>query len=137
MSLELDQKQNRQRTASLMPAGGLLLSLLLAGCANHHRIGEPIVDLQGADPAVYSRDLAECRQFSGEVAVGTRVGAGAVAGAVLGGAIGAAVGDSRTAQQVAGAGAANGAARGGLQGMRTRSDVVKSCLRQRGYRVLN
>lgn len=115
----------------------LFLAASLSGCAAHNRPGEPIVDLQGTDPAVYSRDLAECREYAGEVAVGARVGAGAVGGAVLGGVIGAAIGDSRTAQQVAGAGAANGAARGGLNGMRTRSDVVKSCLRQRNYRVLN
>lgn len=115
----------------------VLLAVAVSGCAANNRPGEPIVDLQGTDPAVYSRDLAECRQYAGEVAVGTRAGAGAVGGAVLGAVIGAAIGDSRTAQQVAGAGAANGAARGTLGGLRERSEVVKNCLRHRNYRVLN
>lgn len=114
-----------------------LLLGLLGGCAAHNRPGEPIVDLQGTDPVLYSQDLAECRTYASEVAVGGRIGTGAAAGAVLGGLIGAAVGDSGTAQRVAGAGAAHGGARGGMSGLRERSTVVKNCLRHRGYKVLN
>jgi hypothetical protein len=40
------------------PLGGLLL--LLAGCAD--RPGDPIVDMQGVDPAKYQQDLADCRE---------------------------------------------------------------------------
>ncbi len=111
--------------------------LLLGACASHQRPGEPIVDRKGVDPNAYQQDLAECRTYADEVAIGARVGTGAAAGAVVGGLIGAAVGNSRTAQKVAGAGAVHGGARGGIDGMRERSTVVKNCLRQRGYKVLN
>lgn len=37
--------------------GGLCL---LAGCAG--RRGDPIVDMQGVDPAKYQQDLADCRE---------------------------------------------------------------------------
>lgn len=110
---------------------------LLVGCASSNRPGEPIVDLQGTDPVMYSQDLAECRTYASEVAVGAKVGTGAAAGAVLGGLIGAAVGNSSTAQAGAGVGAAHGSARGGMDGLRERSLVVKNCLRHRGYKVLN
>ncbi|MFK7916010.1 MAG: hypothetical protein AB8B93_19005, partial [Pseudomonadales bacterium] len=43
---------------------------LIVGCASHNRPGEPIVDLQGTDPVLYSQDLAECRTYASEVAVG-------------------------------------------------------------------
>lgn len=121
------------RTMSVL----VTLCALTSGCASQNRPGEPIVDLQGTDPVLYSQDLAECRTYASEVAVGARIGTGAAAGAVLGGLIGAAVGDSSTAQRVAGAGAAHGGARGGMGGLRERSVVVKNCLRHRGYKVLN
>jgi hypothetical protein len=38
--------------------GGLLL--LLTGCAD--RPGDPIVDMQGVDPAKFEQDLADCRE---------------------------------------------------------------------------
>lgn len=113
------------------------MALALGGCASHNRPGEPIVDLSNADPIRYERDLGECRQFADQVPMGTRIGAGAAAGAVLGGVIGAAVGNSNTAARGAGVGAASGTFRGTADGLRERSQVVKNCLRQRGYRVLN
>lgn len=129
------QHRSRRSIRSALLVG--LLVLLSSGCASHHRPGEPIVDLQGADPVQYEQDLGDCRQFAKQVNVGTRTGAGAVAGAVLGGAIGAVIGDSGTASKGAGVGAIHGGARGTFSGYRERSQVVKSCLRQRGYRVLN
>ena len=115
----------------------VILCIGLSACASQNRLGEPIVDLQGTDPVMYDQDLAECRTYASEVALGAKVGTGAAAGAVLGGLIGAAVGDSSTAQRVAGAGAVHGGARGGVDGVRERSTVVKNCLRHRGYKVLN
>jgi len=115
----------------------LLASALLSGCASKRSLSEPIVDLRGTDQLTYTRDLTECREFAKQVPVGTKAGSGAAAGAVLGGLIGAAVGDSGTAARVAGAGAVNGGARGGYSGYQERARIVKSCLRQRGYAVLN
>lgn len=115
---------------------GLLMVLALAGCAGRGA-GGPIVDMKGVDPAQYRIDLSECEDYADQVTVGTRVAGGAAAGAVVGGLIGAAVGDSDTAKRSAGAGAVAGGARGTGDVVRERQTVVRNCLRQRGYAVLN
>ncbi len=124
----------RQLTLRGVVVGAILT--LAGGCASNP-FGEPIVDMQGVDPVMYQTDLAECRSYADEVAVATRAGAGAVTGAVVGGLIGAAVGDSDSAQRSAGAGAVVGGAEGGIHGVQERSVVVRNCLRNRGYSVLN
>ncbi len=98
---------------------------------------EIIVDRKGIDPAKYEQDLAECSEYSSEVKTGEKTARGAASGAVVGGLVGAAVGNSRDAQRGAGAGAVTGAARGVSEGSRQEVQVVKQCLRGRGYRVLN
>ncbi len=110
-----------------------LVTLLLAGCSSQ-RI---IIDRQGVDMSMYDRDLAECRRYAQEVPVGEEVAKGAVGGAVIGGVLGAIVGDSRTASRVAGAGAVTGGLRGGGRADNEKDRVVKNCLRNRGYQVLN
>lgn len=114
--------------------------LFMVSCSSNKGIpgsGGIIVDTKGVDLSTYDQDLAECREFADEVQVGGKVLTGAVAGAVVGGAIGAVVGDSRTAQQVGGVGAIKGTVQGVGGGLSERRRVVKSCLRGRGYRVLN
>jgi len=98
---------------------------------------EIIIDRKGVDPAKYEQDLADCRSYSSEVKTGEKAARGAASGAVVGGLIGAAVGNSRDAQRGAGAGAVTGGARGVSEGSRDEVQVVKQCLRGRGYRVLN
>jgi len=93
--------------------------------------------MQGMSTAQYNNDLADCRTYADEVAVGREVARGGVGGAVIGGLIGAAVGNSNTAQRTAGAGAIGGSARGAGNAMRERDVVIRNCLRGRGYRVLN
>ena len=118
----------------------LLIVVFLVSCSSAGRLpgkGGVIIDTKGVDLSTYDEDLAECKAFSKEVAVGGRVLTGAVGGAVVGGVIGAVVGDSRTAQQVGGVGAIKGAVDGTRSGYSERSRVVKTCLRGRGYRVLN
>ncbi len=114
-----------------------VLLVAISGCAQQPFAYPPIVDMQGVDTVQYHLDLEECDQYAEQVSVGQRVGAGAVAGAVIGGAVGAAVGNSNTAQRSAGAGAVIGGARGGADGFRERNYVVRNCLRNRGYAVLN
>lgn len=109
---------------------------LLAGCAGRHR-GEPIVDMRGVDPVRYQNDLADCRQYGAQVGIGADAATGAVAGAVLGGAVGAVAGNSDTAKRSAGVGAVLGGARGAAGGAQERNQVVRNCLRNRGYAVLN
>ena len=107
---------------------------LLAACTTTDEI---IIDKKGVDPARYEEDLAQCRVYADEVRTGEKAARGAASGAVVGGLLGAAVGNSRAAQRGAGAGAVTGGARGVAEGSRSEVQVVKQCLRGRGYRVLN
>ncbi|MCZ6620111.1 MAG: glycine zipper family protein [Gammaproteobacteria bacterium] len=115
----------------------LVAVVLFSGCARQPFSHPPIVDMRGVDAVQYRVDLTECNQYAEQVSLGQRVGAGAIAGAVIGGAVGAAVGNSNTAQRSAGAGAVIGGARGGADGLRERRFVIRNCLRNRGYAVLN
>lgn len=111
----------------------LLLGLLLAGCASH----KIIIDKEGVNMSKYEQDLATCREYADEVSTGEEVGKGALGGAVIGGAVGAILGGRRGAETLGGVGAVTGAARGGAHGEQEKDQVVKNCLRGRGYRVLN
>lgn len=110
-----------------------LLLGLLAGCASH----KIIIDKEGVDMSKYEQDLSTCREYADEVSTGEEAGKGAVGGAVIGGAVGAILGGRRGAETLGGVGAVTGAARGGAHGEREKDQVVKNCLRGRGYRVLN
>jgi outer membrane lipoprotein SlyB len=112
------------------------LALSMAACAGRGQ-GGPIVDMKGVDRAQYEADLVDCQQLAEQVAVGERAVAGAATGAVVGGLVGAAVGDSGTAKRSAGAGAVVGGARGTGSAFREKQMVVRNCLRNRGYAVLN
>jgi hypothetical protein len=99
---------------------------------------EIIIDRKGVDMARYAVDKAECEAYADEVRAGEKVVRGAASGAVVGGAVGVIVGDSsEAAARGAGVGAVTGGARGAAQGEREKVQVVKRCLRGRGYRVLN
>jgi uncharacterized protein YcfJ len=111
----------------------MMVTALLAGCSSQ-RI---IIDKQGVDMSMYNRDLADCRAYAEEVPAGSEAAKGAVGGAVVGGVLGAIVGDSRTASRGAGAGAVVGGVRGGGKADNEKDRVVKNCLRNRGYSVLN
>ncbi|MBE9539780.1 MAG: glycine zipper family protein [Proteobacteria bacterium] len=108
--------------------------LILAACTTTDEI---IIDTKGVNMANYETDLAECRAYTEQVAVGEKTAKGAASGAVVGGAIGAIVGNSSNAARGAGVGAVTGGARGVSQGEQDKVRVVKNCLRGRGYRVLN
>jgi uncharacterized protein YcfJ len=109
----------------------LLLLGLVTACTTTDEI---IIDTKGVNMTQYNQDLAECRAYSDEVKTGQKVAKGAASGAVVGGLIGAITGD---AGKAAGVGAVGGGARGASEGSRDEVQVVKSCLRGRGYRVLN
>jgi hypothetical protein len=110
----------------------LLISMALAaGCAAHPN---PIIDTKGVNVAAYQRDLTECQSYAQQVQVSAGVAKGAAAGAAYGAAIGAIRGDIGEA---AGVGAVSGGAWSGLEADRDKQQIVKRCLRGRGYRVLN
>ena len=96
-----------------------------------------IIDRQGVDMSRYYSDLSDCQRYAEEVPVAQRTATSTAGGAVVGGVIGAVVGDSDTAKRGAGVGVVTGAIRGVSSGTREKEQVVKNCLRGRGYRVLN
>ena len=107
-------------------------ALLASACADR-----PIIDTRGVNMAAYEQDLADCRAYAEQVNTGRKVLTGGAVGAVVGAAVGAAVGNSDTAKRSAGAGAAVGSAKGAGRAHREKETVVRNCLRNRGYAVLN
>ncbi len=113
--------------------------MTLPGCAHpgRHQGGNIIVDTKNTDMEAYYQDLHECRNYASQVNVGEKVATKAATGAVVGGAIGAIIGDSGSAGRGAGVGGVLGAVKGVGQGHREKQQVVRNCLRGRGYHVLN
>lgn len=109
----------------------LLAVVVLTACARQ----QVIIDPAGVDMAKYDQDLATCNQIAEQV--DQKAGQGALAGAVISGTIGAILGDSRDAKKWAGVGAVTGGARGAQQTQQEKDQVIKNCLRNRGYKVLN
>lgn len=110
-----------------------LVTLFAAGCASKR----VIVDTQGVDPVRYERDRAECEAYAGQVDTGGQVVRSAGFGAALGAAIAAIFGNSKDVARGAGAGGVAGGAKGAVQSDNEKSQVLRNCLRGRGYRVLN
>ena len=114
-------------------------AIVIVGCAR-----QPIVDTTKPDfdNVAYQQDLAICEQLAEQIDVGgealTTALIGAAAGAALGAIGGAFTGD-------AGLGAAIGASTGGAGGLlgggagaySDRDRVVRNCLRERGYVILD
>lgn len=119
-------------------SGVLILVFSLAGCGSNAP-GRPIVDMKGVDRVQYQQDLDECSVYADEVQVGKKAATGAVAGAAVGAAVGV-IWDGHNDHSV-GRDAATGAVLGGAggtgSGISERNQVVKNCLRNRGYAVLN
>lgn len=113
----------------------LLLSLIIGSmtitaCSRHAKI---IIDPQGVDMAMYQADLAQCQQLADQVE--SKAAAGIIGGALVGAAVGQILGGSgRTTGKL-------GALSGGLSGAgathQERSLVIRNCLRNRGYQILN
>ncbi len=114
--------------------GVILVSLVTAaGCAG--RRAGVVIDPAGVDMGRYQQDLAQCQEIAKQVR--HRAVGGAVGGAVVGGAVGGIVGNGETAEKGAGTGAVVGMARGAAATRREKQLVIKNCLRERGYKVLN
>ncbi|MCG6975979.1 MAG: hypothetical protein LJE56_06140 [Acidiferrobacterales bacterium] len=94
-----------------------------------------IIDPTYVDRAQYEQDLAECERLADQVR--QKAGERAARGAVIGGAIGAIWGGNRSIERGAGVGAVSGAARGSADTENEKKRVIKNCLRNRGYTVLN
>jgi hypothetical protein len=98
-----------------------------------------IVDMKGVNAYQYEQDLAECADYADEVNVASKTAGGAAAGAAVGAAVGVIWDGYRgnSPERGAATGAVVGGAGGAGSGLNERSQVVKNCLRGRGYRVLN
>lgn len=128
------------RFAAVLSAAPTLAAAaaILAGCA----VGDPVIDTRGVDQARYSQDLAECRVYADNVSTGGRAASGAAGTALLGAALGAVTG---AVTGDPGAGAAIGAGTGGIFGgasgagsaAEEKGRIVRNCLRNRGYAVLD
>ena len=95
----------------------------------------PIVDTKGVNMSDYHDDLAECEAYGDQVRIERGVAKGAAAGGAVGAATGAILDES--VAEYGGVGALAGATRSAIRGDREKSEVVKRCMRGRGYRVLN
>ena len=120
-----------------MKTAVLLLSLVSivfqTGCAARNK--DVIIDPTGVDMGQYQSDFVLCQDIARQV--NQKTGASALGGAVVGGLIGATLGNSDTAKKGAGVGAITGTARGARATKRERKKVIKNCLRNKGYVVLN
>ena len=104
---------------------------LFTACAAHP---DPIIDERGVNMASYRADLQECESYADPISVGEGAAKGAAGGAAVGAATGVIGGDVYSG---AGYGAIFGATRYGNEADRDKRNVVKRCLRGRGYQVLN
>ena len=117
---------------SIAVSSALLLLVLLTACSSSPG---PIIDTKGVDMAQYHADLADCEGFAEQVRIEQGMAKGAVAGGAAGAATGAVL--SENVGEYAGVGAIAGATKSGIRGDQEKSQVVKRCMRGRGYKVLN
>ena len=116
----------------------LLISVyLLTACAGS--AVRPIVDMQGVNSDKYESDLRDCQNYASQKSGATETGAkAAVGGATIGALIGlVAGGTGSNIAQGAGIGAVVGGGGGAYAGNKAQEDIVKNCLRGRGYKVLD
>jgi hypothetical protein len=121
------------------PTRLFVLFMMLTGCAY-----SPIIDPTGINHNQYALDKAECTVIADQVNTGGQAAGGTLFGAALGAALGAiifAVTDNADAASTvalgAGIGGVSGGVEGASKGYETQANVVRNCLRGRGYNVLN
>ena len=115
----------------------LIITLIVSiasvtGCARRNQI---IIDPYGVDMAQYQADLAQCQNLARQV--DSRVGEGVLGGAIVGAIAGSIINGHNSTEKGAKLGALSGGLRGGAATKRERIRVIKNCLRNRGYQVLN
>ena len=119
----------------ILACAGLSLAVLLQGCASYR----PLVDARSvSSPQQYEQDLRECQHYAAQVSPGQSAVAGALFGALLGAAISGALGGDRyVTEHVAAAGAVQGAANGAAGGADAQVQIIRTCMSDRGYDVLD
>jgi len=109
-----------------------VIMLTFTGCARYAQI---IIDPRDNNMEHYQADLAECRQIAEQIE--SKVAEGALGGAIVGAIVGGIIGGRDTSVTTAQLGALSGGLEGGVYTIQERTRVVKNCLRNRGYRILN
>jgi len=122
----------------------LLCFVLLSGCISTQSdsiftpgSGKPIVDTKGVNMAQYELDLQECSTFAEDISTGKSIAKGAVTGGAVGAVIEAITDDARSRRDAIEVGAVSGGAKSGIRATRQKEQILRRCLRGRGYKVLN
>jgi len=108
-------------------------SILIIGCSAQP---DPIIDSKGVNMSVYEQDLEDCRVYAEQIPVATGVAKSAAGGAAVGGAVGV-VRDRGDVGEAAAVGAILAGSHSASKEAKNKEQVVKRCLRYRGYKVLN
>ena len=116
-----------------------LFLITLSGCVANSsgsifESSKPIIDTKGVNMSQYDIDLEECSVFSEDISTGKSIAKGAATGAAVGAVIEAITDDVRDAIEV---GAVSGGAKSGIRAVREKEQILKRCLRGRGYKILN
>ena len=85
----------------------------------------------------YELDLEECSTFAEDISTGKSIAKGAVTGAAVGAVIEAIADDERSWGDTFEVAAVSGGAQSGIRATRQKEQIVRRCLRGRGYKVLN
>ena len=85
----------------------------------------------------YELDLEECSIFAGDISTGKSIAKGAATGAAVGAVIEAITDDERSWGDTFEVSAVTGGAQSGIKATRQKEQIVRRCLRGRGYKVLN
>jgi outer membrane lipoprotein SlyB len=119
----------------------LILSFsLLVGCSGSQftdPVQSVIVDTANVDLNEYQVDLTECKVYANKVDVADQTTKGAVGGAIVGSVIGAIIGNSDSSKKIGGTAGVLGGLEANADARKEKNQVMRNCLRGRGYKVLN
>ena len=122
----------------------LLCFCLVSGCISTQSdsifdqgSGKPIVDTKGVNMTQYELDLEECSTFSEDISTGKSIAKGVVTGATVGAVIEAITDNARSRRDAIEVGAVTGGTQSGIRSVQEKEQIVRRCLRGRGYKVLN
>ena len=87
--------------------------------------------------AQYEVDLEECSSFSEDISTGKSIAKGAATGAAVGAIIEAITDDSKSRRDALEIGTVSGGTQSGIRAVREKEQIIRRCLRGRGYQVLN
>jgi outer membrane lipoprotein SlyB len=117
----------------------IIMLLLTISCVSNNSssilsMNNPIIDTKGVDMTLYETDLEECKAYSNDISTIKSIAKGSATGAAVGAVIEAISDKRKDAIEI---GAVSGGTQSGLRATREKEQVLKRCLKGRGYKVLN